>query len=216
MSKVITDTEVRLSYTNLLVPRAQDDEKPDEKTFSTAILIPKTDTATLDAMRAAIKDALDAGVAKLWNGKMPPKDKLRNPLRDGDEKEDKNGDKDETYAGMFFMNAKGPRGGKEPAILLDKEGQATTSATVVYSGVWGRVSVQFYAYDTKGNKGVACGISAFQSGEHGEALGNVETEDTARAAFGIKTPAGEAKKEFAGEATEEATEESEVVDPWGA
>ena len=50
MSKVTTKTDVRLSYTNLLVPRVQNEGEP--PTFGTAILIPKSDTETITAIKA--------------------------------------------------------------------------------------------------------------------------------------------------------------------
>lgn len=210
MSKVTTKSEVRLSYTNLLTPRAQDEAKPDVLTYSTALLIPKEDKETVEAIRAAIKAALEDGVVKLWSGKKP-NGQLRNPLRDGDaERPD-----DEVYAGHFFINAKGPRGGKEKPILLDKNGRETDSESVVYSGVNARVSLQFYAFDKAGNRGVAAGISALQSSETGEPLGNTVTADSARAEFGISTPASDAAKDFGATESESTSSAAEEEDLWG-
>lgn len=205
MSKVTTKSEVRLSYTNLLTPRAQNDEKPDDLTYSTAILIPKGDTETTDAVRAAVKEALADGVSKKWSGRTP-KD-LKNPLRDGDEKVDKDGNPDELYAGHWFLNAKGPKGGQEKPILLNKHGAETDSDNDIYSGVYARVSLQFYPYDKSGNRGVACGISAVQSAGHGDPLGGTVTVDSARSEFGISTPASGAAAEFA-------SGDADDADPW--
>jgi len=213
MSKVTIKNPVRLSYTNLLTPRAQDDSKPDVLTFSTAILIPKSDTATIDAIKAAVKEALEEGVVKKWGNKRPAG--LKNPLRDGDaDRPD-----DDVYAGHYFINAKGPRGGKERPILLDKRGEETTDAEVIYSGVEAQVSLQFYPFDVSGNRGVACGISALQSLETGEPLGNAVTADSARKEFGISTPASSARDEFSGGADESKPEGAGAADeddPWGA
>lgn len=211
MSKVITQTEVRLSYTNLLAPRAQDDTKPDVLTYSTAILIPKDDKKTVKDIQAAIKEALAEGVAKKWGGKAPSN--LKNPLRDGDaERPD-----DETYAGHFFLNAKGPRGGKEQPILLDKIGNQTDSASIIYSGVNARVALQFYPFDVSGNRGVAAGVSSVLSMQTGEPLGNTVTAASARDEFGVSTPAGAAAKDFSGStaAAEEADADDSDDDPWG-
>lgn len=212
MSKVTTKTAVRLSYTNLLAPRAQDDAKPDVLTFSTAILIPKSDTDTVNAIKAAIKEALEEGVVKKWNGKRPAN--LKNPLRDGDaERPD-----DEVYAGHHFINAKGPRGGKEKPILLNKDGQETDSATDIYSGVEARVSLQFYPFDVSGNRGIAAGVSSVLSLGTGEPLGNTVTAESARNEFGVSTPASSAAAEFASDgstAAEDATSAAdEDADPW--
>ena len=210
MSSVTTPTEVRLSYTNLLSPRAQSTERPDDLTYSTAILIPKSDTATVELIRDAVKEALAEGVTKKWGGKRP--NGLKNPLRDGDaDRPD-----DEVYAGHYFINAKGPRGGQEKPILLDSRGEETSSDGDIYSGVFGLAALQFYPYDKNGNKGVAAGLSAFQSAGHGDPLGNTVTVDSARKAFGITTPASDAKDAFAGtKASEpEASSDADADDPW--
>jgi len=203
-TKVTTATPVRLSYTNLLEPRAANAEKPDVLTYSTAILIPKSDTATLEAINASIKEALVDGISKKWGGKTPPN--LKNPMRDGDtDRPD-----DETYKGMMFINAKGPRGGAEKAILFDKTGTETVDPTVIYSGVQARVSIQFYAFDKQGNKGVAAGVTSVLSLETGDSLGAAVTPNGERSEFGITTPAGDAAAAFAAPAAA-AGEES---DPW--
>jgi len=193
-TKVTTEREVRLSYTNLLEPRAQDEEKPTELTYSTAMLIPKSDTATVELLKGAIGEALTEGIAKKWGGKKPGN--LRNPLRDGDEKVTKDGDPDELYAGHWFINAKGPNGGKEAPFLFNKAGEPTKDSGVIYSGVFGRVSVQFFAYDKAGNRGVGAQIVAVMSGEHGDPLGNTVTASSALNDFGVSTPASAAAADF--------------------
>lgn len=213
-TKVTTETAVRLSYTYLTEAHAQNEK--DEPKFSTAILIPKSDTDTVKALRAAIQEALAEGVAKKWKGKKPSD--LHNPLRDGDTKEDKDGNPDALYAGHWFLNAKGPRGGVEQPILLDKNSQETNSGSVIYSGVFARVSLQFYAYDSNGNKGVAAGLTAVKSLEYGEPLGNVVTADTARREFGDEpSSTSKAKDEFAGSGASEAAPAKGAKDdddPW--
>lgn len=213
MSKITTKTDVRLSYASLITPRAQNDESPDDLRYGASVLIPKSDKKTVDEIKAAIKEALAEGVAKKWGGKVPKN--LKNPLRDGDEeKED-----DEAYSGHYFINGKGPRAGREPAILLDSKGEETSSESVIYSGVMARVSLQFYPYDVSGNKGVACGITAVQSTGEGEPLGNTTTASSARDEFGISTPAGDAAKDFKPASTSKADEAEEGNDddddPWG-
>jgi len=209
MSKVTTKSEVRLSYTNLLTPRAQNADKPEELSYSTAILIPKTDTETIDAIKAAIKEALAEGVVKKWGGKTPKG--LKNPLRDGDEERED----DENYKGHYFINAKGPRGGKEQPILLDgsRNAEETKDPAVIYSGVYARVSLQFYPFDVNGNRGVACGISSVLSMGHGEPLANTVTAASARDEFGVSTPASDAAKEFGGSAAASESS-SDDDDPW--
>jgi len=191
-SKVVTQTEVRLSYENLITPRAQNEG--DEPTFSTMILVPKSDTATVESIKGAIKSALDDGVASKWNGKRPAN--LKHPLRDGDvERPD-----DPNAKGMWFFNAKGPGGGKEAPFLYGKNGNlieptGANAAQAIYSGVHGRVSLNFYPYDRNGNRGVAAGIVAFLSNEHGERLDSRPTANSALAEFGIDPLAASADEE---------------------
>ena len=213
---VNTDTEARLSYVALLEPRAADDKQPDVLTFSASVLIPKEDTATIEAIKDAIKAALAEGKAK---GVIKSTKDLRNPLRDGDEKEDKNGNPDQVYAGHMFLNAKGPKGGKEAPILFDKSFEVTEDAKIIYSGVYARVGLQFYAYNTKGNVGIACGLTTVVSGEHGEPLDNTLTVDGARAAFGAPASAStKAKAEFEGTKSDDAEPDAEADedDIWGS
>lgn len=41
----------------------------------------------------------------------------------------------------------------------------------IYSGVYGRVSISFYAFNSNGNKGIACGLNNLQKIKDGEPLG---------------------------------------------
>lgn len=211
-SKVITKTEVRLSYENLLTPRVQNEG--DEPTYSTMILIPKSDEETVDAVKSAMKSALDDGIARKWNGKKP--NGLRNPLRDGDEERPD----DPNAKGMWFLNAKGPKGGIEPAFLYAKNGRLVESKdadapSIIYSGVYGRVSLNFYAYDRNGNRGVAAGIVAFVSSEHGERLDSKPTATSALAEFGFDPLAAGAEEPKSSAPTQTSTAVDADEDPWG-
>jgi len=41
----------------------------------------------------------------------------------------------------------------------------------VYSGVYGRASINLYAFSANGNKGIACGLNNLQKIRNGEPLG---------------------------------------------
>lgn len=211
MSKVTTKDNVRLSYVNLLEPRAQNQEKPNELTYSSAILIPKSNTALVAEIQEAIKSALEEGIVKKFGGRTP--NGLKNPLRDGDtDRPD-----DPNYAGHYFINAKGPRGGKEKPVLLDQSrgGVETTDPNVIYSGVHARVSLQFYAYDRNGNRGIAAGISAVLSTGTGDPLANQVTPNSARDEFGIETVASSAASDFASAEAPAASAAPVIPDnPW--
>jgi hypothetical protein len=159
----VTDTKVvfgpcRLSYTHVFAKYAPDGDESKGK-YMTNILIPKTETETIKAIKDAIEAAKKAGIVSKWGGKEPKK--LDLPLRDGDEKDD------EVYAGCYYVNAKcNTRPG-----IVDRNRVAIVDEEEMYSGVWAIASVTFYAYDTNGNRGVACGLNNLMKFKDDEKLG---------------------------------------------
>ncbi len=155
-TKVVTG-EVRFSYVNVFEPKSINGS--DEK-YSVSLLIDKRDTKTIEAIERAIEAAKQAGVAK-FGGKIPPVLKL--PLRDGDvERPD-----DENYAGKMFVNANC----KTKPGLIEKNGMEIIDTTEFYSGCYGKASVTFYAFNSNGNKGIACGLNNIMKTRDGEPLG---------------------------------------------
>ena len=68
-TKVVTG-ECRFSYANLWEAKAMD-EKSKPK-YSVSLIIPKSDTKTIEKVKAAIQAAYDEGKSKLSNGKSVP------------------------------------------------------------------------------------------------------------------------------------------------
>ena len=160
-TKVVTG-EVRFSYLHIWEPSAV--QEGQEKKYSASLIIPKSDTATLAKIENAIKAAVEQGKGK-WGGKVPPKLKL--PLRDGDEERPD----DEAYANSYFINANA----KTKPGIVDKNAAPIMDQDEVYSGCYGRASVTFYAYDSNGSKGVACGLNHLMKTKDGEPLGGRST-----------------------------------------
>lgn len=158
MSTQITTGKVRFSYAHLFTPKTAPGS--DTPKYSLSVIIDKNDTLTLGRINAAIEEAKENGKAK-WGGRIPPK--LKTPLRDGDE--DKPGDP--TYAGKMFFNCSSTR---QPGIV-DKDLNPVIDASEVYSGCYGRVAVNFYPFDTNGNRGIAAGLNHVQKLADGEPLG---------------------------------------------
>ncbi|GHU52864.1 hypothetical protein AGMMS49975_09590 [Clostridia bacterium] len=159
--KVITGV-VRLSYANLWEAKSINGGTPK---FSVSLIIPKSDKLTLDKIDKAIKAAYSEGQGKLkGSGKSVPQlSALKTPLRDGDtERPD-----DEAYADSYFINANSAT----PPGIVDRDRQPITDHSEVYSGVFARASVNFYAFNSNGNKGIACGLSNIQKVRDGESLG---------------------------------------------
>lgn len=74
---------------------------------------------------------------------------------------------DEAYANSYFINA---NSAAAPGIV-DADRQPIIDRSEVYSGVYGRASINFYAFNSNGNKGIACGLNNLQKMKDGEALG---------------------------------------------
>jgi len=160
--KVITGPETRWSYANLWEPKSINGGTPK---FSVSLIIPKSDAKTIDKVKAAIEAAYREGEAKLrGNGKsVPPLASIKNPLRDGDaERPD-----DEAYANAYFINANATTA---PGIV-DANCNPILTRSEVYSGVYGRASINFYAFNSNGNKGIACGLNNLQKIRDGAPLG---------------------------------------------
>ena len=161
-TKVITGVNTRWSYANVWEPKSIKGGTPK---YSVSLIIPKSDTATVNKIKAAIKAAYDEGQSKLkGNSKsVPALNVIKTPLRDGDlERPD-----DEAYANSYFVNA---NSATAPGIV-DADRQPIISTSEVYSGVYGRASINFYAFNSNGNKGIACGLNNLQKIRDGEPLG---------------------------------------------
>ncbi len=160
--KVITGPDTRWSYANVWEPKSINGGTPK---YSVSLIIPKTDTKTLHKIQAAIEAAYKEGEAKLkGNGKsIPALSTLKTPLRDGDtERPD-----DLAYAGCYFINANAT---SAPGIV-DVDRNPILTRSEVYSGVYGRASITFYAFNNSGNRGIACGLNNLQKVRDGEPLG---------------------------------------------
>lgn len=160
--KVITGKDTRWSYANVWEPKAIAGGTPK---YSVSLIIPKSDKVTVEKIKAAIQAAYKEGETKLkGNGRTaPPLSVLKTPLRDGDaERPD-----DPAYANAYFVNA---NSATAPGVV-DADRQEIIDRSEVYSGVYGRASINFYAFNTNGNKGIACGLNNLQKIRDGEPLG---------------------------------------------
>ena len=162
-TKVITGPRTRWSYANVWDPKSINGGTPK---YSVSLIIPKSDTVTINKIKAAIEAAYKEGEAKLkGNGRsVPALSVLKTPLRDGDaERPD-----DEAYANAYFVNA---NSATAPGIV-DADRQPILDTSEVYSGVYGRASINFYAFNSNGNKGIACGLNNLQKIRDGEPMGS--------------------------------------------
>ena len=157
-TKVITGKNTRLSYFHGWEPTSI---HGGPERYSVSVLIPKDDKETVKAINDAVDAAIEEGIAK-FGGKKPNKAAIKLPLRDGDTERE-----DEAYAGHWFINANS----KTAPQIVDKAVKPILDRDEVYSGCYARVSLNFYAFNSNGNKGIACGLGNIQKIRDGESLG---------------------------------------------
>jgi hypothetical protein len=156
------------SYVNIFTPRsAQAGQDPK---YSISLLWDKNEAAkSLVPLKQAITE-----VAKQKFGpkaiELIKAGKIRIPVRDGDtDRPD-----DAVYAGKVFANASS----KNIPGCVDAACQPIMADDEAYSGCIFRASVNVYAYDTAGNKGVALGLNNLQVVKQGERIdGRMKAED---------------------------------------
>ena len=160
--KVITCPNTRWSYANVWEPKSINGGTPK---YSVSLIIPKSDKVTVEKIKKASQAAYEEGQSKLkGNGKsVPSLSVLKTPLCDGDlERPD-----DEAYANSYFINANSATA----AGIVDADRNTIIDRSEVYSGVYGRASINLYAFNSNGNKGIACGLNNLQKIKDGEPLG---------------------------------------------
>ena len=161
-TKVITGVKTRWSYANVWQAKSINGGTPK---YSVSLIIPKSDTKTVTAVKNAIQAAYEEGQSKLKGSSksVPALTAIKTPLRDGDaERPD-----DEAYKDSYFINA---NSATAPGIV-DAARNPIIERSEVYSGVYGRASINFYAFNSNGSKGIACGLNNLQKISDGEPLG---------------------------------------------
>lgn len=147
--KVVTGVNTRFSYFNGWESVSINGSNPK---YSVSVLIPKSDKETITKIEKVIDVAIEQGIVK-FGDKKPNKQEIKLPLHDEDIERD-----DEAYKEHYLINAKSTT---VPQIV-DKNVQLILNREEVYSGCYGRVSLNFYAYNANGNKGIACGLGNIQ------------------------------------------------------
>lgn len=159
-TRVVTG-KVRLSYVHLFEAYSN---KPDQEArYSVTILIPKSDKVTLGKIKAAQAQAAEDGKTKAFGGTVPKN--LKTTLHDGDEEADL--DRNPEYAGHMYM----AMSSKTRPGVVDQDLNPVLDSTQVYSGCFARVSINAFAYNTSGNRGISFGLNNVQFLEDGEPLG---------------------------------------------
>lgn len=169
-SHVVTG-KVRLSYEHILKPYKSPNAGPDDDPkYSVTVLVPKSDTATKAKLDAGIAAAKKRGVETKKYKDGTPIDKLPTPIWDGD------GYRADGYS-EFGPEAKGcwvftaSTGLDRKPRVVDASLNDILDPTQIYSGIYGRVGVDFFPYNFAGKQGVGCSLCNVQKLEDGEPLG---------------------------------------------
>ena len=163
-TKVLTG-EVRLSYEHLSAPYANPNQPGAEKKYSVTLLIPKTDVATKADIDASMKAAYDKAVAEDWKGAKP---QLRNALiYDGDGFRNDGSRFGAECAGHWVITASTKR---KPQVVDISNINVELAPQDIYSGMYARVTLNFFSFNTNGNKGIGCGLGNVMKTRDGEPL----------------------------------------------
>lgn len=169
---------VRFSYLNVF--EAVDSFKDGRYAYSVTILIPKSDVEGLKKVTDAIEAAAAAGEAsgkfKKGASKLPT---FKRPLRDGDLEREMNPDsRGDEYKGCMFFNA---RNTKPVGCVTSKlQPIRPEDQELYFSGWYGHVDVNFFAFNTNGSIGIAAGLNNIMFTHAGERL---DGQQSAMAAF---------------------------------
>lgn len=159
----------RASYAFVFEPQVPRDGG--EPKFQVTMLIPKSDAATYQAIQAEINRALQEGLQKVFGGQMPARPEL--PLYDGDGAK-KNGEPfGEECRGCWVIRASS----KTRPSVVDLNVQPIIDPNAFYSGCYARATINFFAYNKNGNRGVGCGLNNIQKIADGEPLSSRTTAE---------------------------------------
>lgn len=161
-TRVVTG-KARLSFVHLFTPYAH--QPGQEPKYSTTILVPKSDVATKQRIDAAVQQAIAEGTTSKWNNVRPPQ--LAVCVHDGDGVRPSDGMPfgDECKGHWVFTASS-----KQPPQVVDASLNPVINQSEIYSGVYGRVSINFFPYTNSGKKGIGCGLGNVQKVEDGEPL----------------------------------------------
>lgn len=174
----VTTNEVRVSYEHLVKPYAN--QPGAEEKFSATLLIPKADAATKQRIDAAVQAAMQEGLASKWGGVRPTQPAI--PIYDGDGVRPNGEQFGPECKGHWVMTASS----RQRPEVVNLNIEPIIDATEIYSGMYAKVNLNFFAYFSAGKKGIGCGLGPVQKTRDGEPLGG---RVSAAEAFGGAIPA---------------------------
>lgn len=163
-TKVLTG-EVRLSYVNLVAPRTNTNDPSATPKYSVTLLIPKQDVAVKQNIDASIEAAAADAQSKIWNGVRPPV--LPIPVHDGDGVRDNGTPFGPECRGCWVITASSKN---KPQVVHQSDINTELLPQDIYSGMYARVTINFFGYNRAGKRGVGCGLGNVMKTRDGEPL----------------------------------------------
>lgn len=167
-TKIVTG-KVRFSFVNVWEPKASQDGG--DARYSLTLLIPKSDTATMQKIQAAMTEARTNFCNK--NGANALPQKPNHTLHDGDGTRDSGEPYGPECKGCWVISVSS----KQKPVIVDAFKNEITDPTEVYSGCYGRAAINFYGYSRNGKKGISAGLLSLQKLSDGEPFGTVGSAD---------------------------------------
>ena len=163
-TRVLTG-EVRLSYVNLVAPRVNGNDPNSAPRYSVTLLIPKTDVAVKQDIDASIEAAATDAQTKLWGGVRPPIIPI--PIHDGDGVRENGTPYGPECKGCWVITASSKQ---KPQVVHQSNINTELAPQDIYSGMYARVTINFFGYNQKGKRGIGCGLGNVMKTREGESL----------------------------------------------
>lgn len=169
MSTKVVTGKCRFSYVNIFEP--QENNNNGDPKYSVTLLIPKSDTVTLGKIKEAMAEAREAFCKR--NGATALPQKPNHTLHDGDGVRDSGDPYGPECKGCYVITVSS----KQKPVIVDSFRNQITDPGEVYSGCYGRASINFYGYNSNGKKGISAGLLSIQKLHDGEPFGTVGSAD---------------------------------------
>lgn len=169
MSTKVVTGKIRFSFVNIWEPK--EPQGGGDPKYSVTLLIPKADTQTLGKIKAAMAEARENFCSRNGANALPAKPV--HTLHDGDGMRDNGEAFGSECKGHYVITV----GSKQKPVIVDNTGNPITDPGEVYSGCYGRASINFYGYSRSGKKGISAGLLAVQKLHDGQPFGTVGSAD---------------------------------------
>lgn len=167
-TKIITG-KIRFSYVNVFEPK--EDNNGGNPKYSVTLLIPKSDTATLNKIKEAMAEARENFCKRNGASALPVKP--NHTLHDGDGVRDSGDPYGPECKGCYVITVSS----RQKPVIVDSFRNPITDPGEVYSGCYGRAAINFYGYNANGKKGISAGLLSIQKLHDGEPFGTVGSAD---------------------------------------